>query len=879
MKDRGPINEELVERVAVEIRGQRLDDDTVHQATDRVWQRLQDEVSERRPLSSCEDFQAEIPALVAGTLPEARALLVADHTRECVPCRRVLMEARGQSSEAAGPVHGDLGATRRRNRILLRVAAALLAITGGVIGVRMVGTLMANKELRASVQAVDGSLQLVEQNEVRELGTGSFVLAHQVVRTKKGSGAFLRLGDGSLIEMDERSELALKASQRGTTIDLRRGNIIVHAADQHGGRLFVGTGDCTIAVKGTIFAVDHGLKGSRVSVIEGEVEVVQGSRTSVLEPGDQLSTDARLRPVPLEDEFSWSRDAEKHRELVRALRGLRRAVADAIDTAPPRSSTRLLDLAPGDTLIYAAIPNLTADLDAARGALAEHLAASSALSEWWQTNVVSTGVEREIDEVLDRLQPIGQAIGDELVVAVPRSSIEAGTGPLFLAVLDDPTTFQGLLEAEIERANAEEGGQPAVVLLSDPLPAEPPSAEVLLWIHDDVFAATSDLDSLRTLAIRLQQPAARDFVGTDLHDRLATEYAEGVSWLFGVDLAAAMDSAFADQPPEEVETLRSLGLLDATTLVLERHRDGTWYATNAEVQFDGPRRGVMAWLAAPAPMGSLEFVSPDAYLAASAVTSDGARMFDDILAVLAERDPRAVFVLQLVENRLGIDLRDDFFATLGGEGAVALDGPVLPQPSWKVILEVYDPDTLVHALAQVVTEVNVELAAAGKPGLVLNSDDAAGRVYFTLGMQGEDFQVVFTAVDGYLVFAPSRALIEQAIDFRASGVNLPSSAAFRALLPESDFTNCSAIIYRDLETLENAIPQEMWETAGIAEALTDGLSKGLLCVFAEDDRLQLSTTGGSLLGMSSLLALPGAAAEEMKSRADQPTAEPVSSTE
>ncbi|MEJ2189754.1 MAG: FecR family protein, partial [Acidobacteriota bacterium] len=384
MKNRGPINEELVERVAGEIREQRLDDDTVHQAVDRVWKRLENQEAGRRPLASCEDFQAAIPALVAGTLPEARALLVADHTRECVPCRRALIEARGQTSGTAGPARKNLGASRRRNRILLRVAAALLAITGGVIGVRVVGNLMANRELRASVQAVDGSLQFVAQNEVRELDTGSFVLAHQVVRTKKDSGAFLRLGDGSVIEMDERSELALKASQRGTTIDLRRGNIIVHAADQHGGRLFVGTNDCTVAVKGTIFAVDHGLKGSRVSVIEGEVEVVQGSRSSVLQPGDQLSTDARLRPVPLEDEFSWSRDAENHRELVRALRGLRRAVAGAIDTAPPRSSTRLLDMAPGDTLIYAAIPNLTADLDAARAALAEHLAASNALSEWWQ---------------------------------------------------------------------------------------------------------------------------------------------------------------------------------------------------------------------------------------------------------------------------------------------------------------------------------------------------------------------------------------------------------------------------------------------------------------------------------------------------------------
>ena len=46
------------------------------------------------------------------------------------------------------------------------------------------------------------------------------------------------------------AELEFRASRRGTTIDLARGNIIVHAADQRGGRLFVATNDCEIAVNG-----------------------------------------------------------------------------------------------------------------------------------------------------------------------------------------------------------------------------------------------------------------------------------------------------------------------------------------------------------------------------------------------------------------------------------------------------------------------------------------------------------------------------------------------------------------------------------------------------------------------------------------------------
>ncbi len=56
--------------------------------------KISGDLAVNRPFSSCEDFQAEIPAYVAGTLTEARALLVGDHTRECVPCRRALMDHR-----------------------------------------------------------------------------------------------------------------------------------------------------------------------------------------------------------------------------------------------------------------------------------------------------------------------------------------------------------------------------------------------------------------------------------------------------------------------------------------------------------------------------------------------------------------------------------------------------------------------------------------------------------------------------------------------------------------------------------------------------------------------------------------------------------------
>ena len=63
------------------------------------WERLEAEAmpragSEPDRIRGCADFQALIPAFVAGELTPARAKLVEDHTRSCVPCRRVLLHAR-----------------------------------------------------------------------------------------------------------------------------------------------------------------------------------------------------------------------------------------------------------------------------------------------------------------------------------------------------------------------------------------------------------------------------------------------------------------------------------------------------------------------------------------------------------------------------------------------------------------------------------------------------------------------------------------------------------------------------------------------------------------------------------------------------------------
>jgi ferric-dicitrate binding protein FerR (iron transport regulator) len=81
------------------------------------------------------------------------------------------------------------------------------------------------------------------------------------------------LADGSRIETRPESEFSVEQADDGIAINLRSGSIIVNAAKQHGGHLYVRTEDMTVSVVGTVFVVNATKDGSRVGVIEGEVRV------------------------------------------------------------------------------------------------------------------------------------------------------------------------------------------------------------------------------------------------------------------------------------------------------------------------------------------------------------------------------------------------------------------------------------------------------------------------------------------------------------------------------------------------------------------------------------------------------------------------------
>ena len=242
-------------------------------------------------------------------------------------CERVLDRLR-QGTERSGSAVLNDGAhdygypTRRR-----RFAIALAAATTIVIVALAIQRFSSRAEVHASVEVVDGSLYRTSPAVESRINAGETIRAGESVRSAKGGGAVLALVDGSRIEMRPESKLSLESASDGARIRLNAGSVIVSAAKQGAGHLYVQTKDVSVSVVGTVFLVNAEQAGSRVVVIQGEVQVRQGAASRKLAPGEQVASNPLMESHPLVEEIAWSREAEEHLAL------LQRSTANA---APER---------------------------------------------------------------------------------------------------------------------------------------------------------------------------------------------------------------------------------------------------------------------------------------------------------------------------------------------------------------------------------------------------------------------------------------------------------------------------------------------------------------------------------------------------------------
>jgi uncharacterized protein (TIGR03435 family) len=172
----------------------------------------------------------------------------------------------------------------------------------------------------ATVAEVDGAIYRTWGGTTDRLEAGAPIKLGEELRSE--GGAVFALADGSLVEMRSKSVVTLESAIDGLRIRLKQGSVIVTAAKQREGHLYVQTKDFTVSVVGTVFLVNAEESGSHVAVIEGEVHVLQGETAQTLLSGEQASTAPTMAVRPVAEEISWSRQAMEHVALLTQLQGV-----------------------------------------------------------------------------------------------------------------------------------------------------------------------------------------------------------------------------------------------------------------------------------------------------------------------------------------------------------------------------------------------------------------------------------------------------------------------------------------------------------------------------------------------------------------------------
>jgi hypothetical protein len=508
-------------------------------------------------------------------------------------------------------------------------------------------------------------------------------------------------------------------------------------------------------------------------------------------------TGPELDPEPVRDDLAWSRNRERYDGM---LASIGHAILE-IRQPDVRYESRLLGRLPANVMFYAGIPNMAQYLGAAEDVFRRKLAESPELEPWWQSH------GGRIAPLIEKLRAASEYLGDEIAVV----GLDGGDGPAVLTEIKRPgfESFlkqSGLATAEMERNGLALFGAPRAV-------------EQLAPALDSANGAIQ---------------------ATDFYRRVEDAYKHGAGFLLSVNVAhAAPPLNPAARAPSDASPLAN-----AQTLVFnETQRNGV-AENRLAVDFSGQRAGIAAWLANPAPMGALDYVSPEASAAAAAVVPNGEAIADQLKMVSPQE--------------LGA-VRDSLSNSLGGEFAVALDGPLMPVPSWKLIAEVYNPAGLQSALQQAAIAYSNSPANVGHKPLAIGQETFEGRAFYSIAVPdgGPLLEFHYTFANGYLVAGPSRAVVARALQIKDSANSLLRSSKLAAMMPRDHHADFSLLFYQDLgsaiEPLHSLFgglaPQHPGANQGRGPTGADlaSLRPSLIAAYAEPERITFAANG-DLLG-------------------------------
>jgi hypothetical protein len=553
---------------------------------------------------------------------------------------------------------------------------------------------------------------------------------------------------------------------------------------------------------------------------------------------------AQAKPVVPAQDVPWLQDLSKNPELQAELAKLIARLQHDLQFPPARDESRLLPLQPESTMFYAAFPNYGDVAHQALNILRQELEEDPALRNWWQHGDLATAGPK-IEDSLEKVYQLSQYLGDEIVVSGAMDFPHPGL--LLVAEVRKPGLKQ-FLQQTLTELTGKSNAPVRVFDAQELATAEAgPTARFVVLVRPDFMVVAPDLAALRSFNASLDR-GGREFASTPFGQRVVEAYEGGVTAVAAADLHTILGRIPTGAKHNQL-TFQRTGFADMKYLVWRRNIVASQATSQAELSFTGPRRGVASWLAAPAPIGSMDFVSPKAILVASMLLVNPAKMFDDVVDIASASNSNPFAPLAQFEQALNVNLKEDLLGQLTGEITFELDDVTTPKPVWKAILRVKDAARFEQTFSTLLA------AAHMAPDQYKDSDST----YYRLHMPSPKtpFEIDYAFRGGYLIVGSTHGAVTDAIGSHIAGESLGKSGKFLASLPPGHPSGASALLYEDPVAMAALkMRQVAPDMAGSIARLTGAGKPQVICLYGDETAIREASTSA---GFDAVPVLVGAA--------------------
>lgn len=497
-----------------------------------------------------------------------------------------------------------------------------------------------------------------------------------------------------------------------------------------------------------------------------------------------LAGHAQVTPQGSSGEISSAQELNKYPGLLPEFGRLLERFQRDIQFPPGRGESRLLALLPESTTYYAAIPNYG---DVAHQALAifrQELQGSAPLRDWWTHGELAANGPK-LEGFAERFYQLHQYLGEEVVISGAKEGQDSKL--LVVAEVRKPG-LKSIIQQMVEEFGTKSKPGVRVLDLKELATAKERGAgqELVILVRPDFVVAALDLATLHSFNARLDR-SKREIVSSPFGQRVAQAYQGGVTILAAADLRKILEQLPAGTTGDQ--NFQRSGFADMKYLVWEHKDVAGRTVSEAELSFVAPRHGAASWLAKPAHLGSLDFVSPHAMLAGTVALENPAQILEDAKDLTATSSSNPFAAVAMAEQALKLSLKDDLLSLLGGEITLELDNFTPPQPEWRAMLSVKDASHLRQTLNTLLAAARLESERADKGGVTYY------RVRIPSGKA--TIEIGYAFVDGYLVAGSSEEAVAEAVRLHRSGGSLAKSQKLLASLPPGRSLDASALLYQD----------------------------------------------------------------------------------